>query len=175
MLFPIPVIQVVKNVQCMAHIMEIQLSLLTKTVREELMSLFYSRQHLSHHKSLEHNIIENFQFPMVSGFIIDNMHTCYLGVMRRILKNRLLNVKVRNRKVRLGKDQKIVFHERLLKYQKCIPSEFNQKLEGGIDCVLKYKASQLRLLALYVGILLIKSRKLVPLKFHSNFLHLSLA
>ena len=56
---------------------------------------FFNRQDLSHHKIKEPTLLETeLHFNMVSGFCLDYMHLCCLGVMKRIF-NRLLIGKAR--------------------------------------------------------------------------------
>ena len=45
---------------------------------------FFDRTDEEHHKSQNHNILETHHFRMVSGFVLDVMHLCYLGVTKRI-------------------------------------------------------------------------------------------
>lgn len=62
---------------------------------------FHNRDDTEHHKSPEFNILELSQFPMVSGFILDEMHLCFLGVTKRVI-NYLFNKKLKQKTVRLG-------------------------------------------------------------------------
>lgn len=130
---------------------------------------FNSRQDKSHHKSFNPNILESINFPMVSGFLLDIMHVCYLGIVKRIL-NRLLNLNLKQKSVRLDAKRRDFFDAKLKEYQSYIPSEFSRKLEGGISTVLKWKATQYRLFALYISIVLFKHKKLVSKEFYQNFL-----
>ena len=56
-----------------------------------------------------------------------------------------------------------------------ITMEFNQKVDGGLTTILRCKASQYRLMALYLGIVIFRDIKIVSREFYSNFLHFSVA
>lgn len=136
---------------------------------------FALRNDPNHHKkSNKRGILESINFPMVSGFILDTMHLCYLGVIKRLL-SRLVGTKAAHKKVRIGRNEKELFHQKLLTIQSHIPSEFNRKLEGGIHHILRWKASQYRLFALYIGIIMFAFKNIVSRKINNNFLKLSIA
>ena len=135
---------------------------------------FACRKDNSHHKSNEANALELEKIPMVTSFVLDSMHLCYLGVMKRFL-NRLLNLKLKAKNCRLDISSRNLFDEKLVLYQNYIPSEFPRKLEGGISTILKWKASQYRLFALYVGLVLLSYDKIVTSNLYSAFLKFSIA
>ena len=135
---------------------------------------FKNRVHEGHHKVVAPNMLEQFGFLMVSGFFLDEMHLCFLGVMKRIL-SRLLNSKIAEKKVLLPSNNKVEFNRKLELFQEYIPVEFNRKLEGGLECILKWKASQFRLFALYIGMVLFHSRRIVSREIYNNFLKFSVA
>ena len=135
---------------------------------------FHARSDETHHKSDLPNIIENHGFKMVTGFPLDVMHLCYLGVMKRIL-SRMFSAKIKEKAVRLTPEQKRTFDSKLVKYQNCVPSEFSRTLEGGVDSILKWKATQYRLFLLYIGIVVFRCRKIVSLRLYTNFLKFSIS
>ena len=135
---------------------------------------FAERSDVAHHKTKNKNIIERNNFGMVSGFVLDVMHLCYLGVVKRILI-RLFSIKVKEKSAKLSSREQSMFNDQLFKYKNYIPVEFSRKLEGGVKCILKWKATQYRLFGLYVGIVLFRCRKIVSYKFYTNFLKLSIA
>ena len=135
---------------------------------------FRDRTDAKHHKSLDLNLLESMEFPMVSGFILDEMHLCFLGVTKRIL-NRLLNLKIKQKKVRMSMRARKSLKKKLRKFQMYVPSEFCRKLEGDISTILKWKASQYRLFLLYVGIVIFRYKKIVPSELYNNFLNFSIA
>ena len=130
---------------------------------------FLERQDKAHHKSNEKNILENLGVKMVSSFVLDIMHLCYLGIMKRMLF-RLISPVCKNKTVKLSSHAKNVFDEKLSQYQNFIPCEFNRALEGGIRSMLKWKAAQFRLFALYVGCVVFKERSIVSKALFRNFL-----
>ena len=40
---------------------------------------FKNRVHQGHHKVVSPNLLEQFDFPMVTGILSDEMHLCFLG------------------------------------------------------------------------------------------------
>ena len=131
---------------------------------------FCQRYDEAHHKSNEENILEKSGVKMVTSFILDVMHLCYLGIMKRILY-RLLSPACKNKTVKLSSHAKNLFNEKLLLYQTFIPCEFNRTLEGGVKSALKWKASQFRLFALYVGCIVFKEKSIFPKPLFYNFLN----
>ena len=135
---------------------------------------FKERRDASHHKEIALNVLELNEFPMVSGFILDSMHLCYLGVSKRII-NRLLNCNITFKRSRISRSARSTVHNKLLEYQNFVPSEFNRKLEGGTKYIFRWKASQYRLFTLYIAIVLLNNKNLVPRNIYQNFLNYSLA
>lgn len=135
---------------------------------------FDKKTDAAHHKSLEPTLLESFGFPMVTGFILDEMHSCYLGIMKRIL-NHLLNMKQKQRKVRMSSQSKDLLNSKLEQYQHYIPSEFARKLDGGVSTILKWKATQYRMFSLYIGIVIFRNKKIVPQDLYKNFLLFSIS
>ena len=136
---------------------------------------FAERADKDHHKSMQNNILEDFSFPMVSGFILDIMHLAFLGVTKRILQ-RLLGSKAKDRQaIKLSSQNKEAFNECLVSCQNYIPSEFSRKVEGGTSTILNWKASQYRLFLLYLGFVLFKNHMLFTKQFYKNYLKLAIA
>ena len=73
---------------------------------------------------------------MVSGFVLDVMHLCYLGVTKRML-SRMFSPKVKDKSVKLSKHQMDSFHSKLTVFSDFIPLEFSRKMEGGVKTVVK--------------------------------------
>ena len=134
---------------------------------------FLNRADEYHHKSSELSILERNGINMVTGFVLDVMHLCYLGITKRIL-TRLLSPKCKQRQYKLSSSSKEIFHKKLVLYQSYVPSEFNRKLEGGINAILRWKVSQLRLVTLYVGVVIFANKKITSL-FYQPFLKYSVA
>ena len=135
---------------------------------------FHERKDPDHHTKLDHTILENTGFPMVDGFAIDSMHLCFIGVMKRILA-RLISPKVKKNRVKLNSESKSELSTKLILYEQYIPCEFGRKFVGGVNFILKWKASQYRTLLLYVGVVLFRNRKIAPIGIFKNFLKFSIA
>lgn len=136
---------------------------------------FKDRLDLNHHKTLTVTPLEKIiGFNMVSGFVIDYMHCCVLGVMKRILNR--LNQGTRNKKrVNLDTAARRNHDDVLSKCREYLPSECNRKLEGGLASYVHWKASELRIYLLYIGVIVLKSKKVVAKDFYKNYLKFCLA
>ena len=148
--------------------------LLDTTCQRRTDEAFHSRSDLAHHKTCKQNILGTHRFPMVSGFILDSMHMCYIGATKRIL-GRLLCTKVKHNNVRINSQSKKFFDSKLTEFQNYIPCDFSRKLEGGLGTILKWKATQYRIFVLYVGIVLFKYKEVVSTEFYENFLKFAIA
>jgi len=128
----------------------------------------------AHHNSRDPLVLESIFSEFVDGFVLDYMHCCCLGIMKRIL-SRLLTTKTNDVRVHLDKDSKKLFSQKLKEFQSFIPCDFARKLEGGIELILQWKASQFRLFMLYVGIVIFRFRNIVSKDIYENFLAFSVA
>ena len=128
-------------------------------------SSFLAKLQPEHHKGV--SPLENIGFPMVTGFPIDYMLCCCIGAMKRILL-RLQTSKNNPLKVNLGTNQKVRFNYNLDKIREMIPSDFSRRLEGGIENIANWKASEMRLFLLYIGIVLFASNEIISNKFCLN-------
>lgn len=125
-----------------------------------------------HHKGI--SPLESIGFPMVSGFIVDYMHCACIGVMKRILI-RLKSSTKNQLKVHLSVKQKLKFNKNLDMVRQSIPSDFARRLEGGIENINHWKATEMRAFLLYIGIALFGTKKIISKEFRLNFLHFSVA
>lgn len=94
-------------------------------------------------------------FPMVSGFSVESMHTFYGGALKRRLKGLVhLPAEGKLNSQDLGK-----VDERLKLFEKCKPSEFDRFPRSLSKCIEKYKMHELRdflmyhLFPVFIGIL----------------------
>ena len=135
---------------------------------------FLNRDDKPHHKVLEKSLLESeLNFKMVSGFILDYMHLCCLGVMKRLLQ-RLNKSKINQLKRHLSTQQKKMFQDNLDFMRMHIPSDFPRKFEGGLKHLSRWKASEYRLIMLYVGVVLLRNLPLYD-GLYSNFLSFAVA
>ena len=107
-------------------------------------------KHLSHHKtqdSLAPPVLSRIYSEFVDGFVLDYMHNACIGVTKRLL-SRLLTCSTKDKKVHLNTQMKGIFAEKLKIIQKFIPSDFQRKIEGSLDTILRWKATQYRLFLL---------------------------
>lgn len=123
---------------------------------------FRNRTQAGHHNKETplHNI-----FPFINivcCFILDFMHLCCLGVMKRLLEALIL--KGRNRLSRLNR-QELSRRMKFLKLQ--IPCEFQRKTRS-TNCVPKWKATEFRLFLLYCGPIGLK--KILSKQLYKHFL-----
>ena len=134
---------------------------------------FLLKSHPEHHKGV--SPLEEIGFPMVSCFIIDYMHCCCIGVMKRILLRLQSSHKNHTKKVHFGSQQKLAFNAYLDKIREKIPSDFSRRLEGGIENISHWKASEMRLFLLYIGIVIFASKEIIPTKIRVNIQYFSTA
>ena len=118
--------------------------------------------------------LEDQHFPMVSGFVLDYMHSAALGTMKRLLSH-WCSINRHAKKTHLSTRQKSLFDSSLAKIRFCIPSEFNRKLEGGINKFSRWKASELRNFMLYIGVVLLADEDIISPKIYRSFLCFSIA
>ena len=136
---------------------------------------FKTRKDVSHHKS--HNISPlelAFDLDMVDTFILDYMHLTTIGVMKRLLLR--LNKSTGNqKKCHLSRNEKEILEERLCLFSKHIPSDFPRKLESGFRNISRWKATEYRLMMLYVGIVLFNNKNIMKQSYYENFLLFSVS
>ena len=111
---------------------------------------------------------------MVEGFVLDSMHLCFIGVMKRILSI-LISPKVKENRAKLNSESKSLFNSKLILYEQYVPCEFGRKFDGGLPFILKWKASQYRTFLLYVGVVLFRNHQIVNKDIYQNFLKFSVA
>ena len=126
---------------------------------------FKSRLDIGHHKDIAITTLEErLDMKMITTFVFDYMHCTTIGVCKRFI------------------GQKIIFQQkkieelncRLLDLIKCIPHDFPRKLEGGLQNTVNWKATEDRLLMLYVGPVLLKDVN-IPQRIYNTFLMLTVA
>lgn len=84
-------------------------------------------------------------FPMVSGFSRDTMHTYYVGAFRRRLKG-LVSLTTEGK---LSSAKLAEVDARLRLFESCKPMEFDRKLRSLSNCVERYKIHELRDFLIY--------------------------
>ncbi|KAE8739894.1 hypothetical protein FOCC_FOCC014593 [Frankliniella occidentalis] len=112
---------------------------------------FRDRRNQYHHLGISPLEDEQLQLGMVSMFRLDPQHLVYLGVVRKLLQ---LKLDIRNRG-RLRDDEVEEFKVSCGQLGQYFPREFNRKPRK-FDAVKDLKASELRRLALYDGLKLMK-------------------
>lgn len=84
-------------------------------------------------------------FPVVSGFSIDAMHTMYAGCLRR----RLIGIVSLTTEGKLNSTSLAAVNTRLKLFEKCKPSEFERHVRSLSNCIEKYKMHELRDFLMY--------------------------
>lgn len=135
---------------------------------------FRQRLHKKHHKSLVPTPLETMKCNMVTDFILDYMHCCLLGTMKRLL-TRLRSTKSYQKKVHMSATARRKFDNKLHLCSQYLPDEFNRKLEGGISRLGQWKATEFRCFLLYCGIFVLSSTSVVEKNIYKNFLCFSIA
>lgn len=85
-------------------------------------------------------------FPMVSGFVIDAMHTFFAGAFAQRLKG-IVSLRHEGRVSTLKLNQ---IERRLTQFRKCKLYEFDRHVRGIVGCVNKYKFHELRQFLYYL-------------------------
>ena len=78
----------------------------------------------------------------------------------KIILERLLHGKANQVRRNLNIRQKELFNNELHELTQHVPSEFPRKFEGGIKHAARFKATEYRLLMLYIGIVLFKNQNI---------------
>ncbi|KAJ8953340.1 hypothetical protein NQ314_007371 [Rhamnusium bicolor] len=111
-------------------------------------------------------------FDMIKNVPLDYMHLLCLGVMKRLLVNKNYGWIFGRQSYKLPYSDINKLSDLLTSLSKFIPSEFSRKTRLIEECK-RYKATEFRLLLLYVGPVVFK-KSLNP-QFYDNFLSLHIA
>lgn len=106
------------------------------------------------------------QFP-----VSDPLHLLEEGAMKKCLKLWLDGSKT-NKKKKWSKETVAVLNEQILNWNRELPNDFNRKMRS-LQYLAYWKATEFRLILLYVGIVAFKD--VLPEPEYINFLRLSLA
>jgi hypothetical protein len=114
------------------------------------------------------------EFDMVGGFVLDYMHMCTIGVMKRML-TRLSTSKGKTIKAHFSVAQKNTFEKVLSNMRQHLPSDFPRKFESGFQYMSRWKSSEMRLFMLYVGVVVFNNVTLMSKEMYANFLLFSVS
>ncbi|KZS03094.1 Uncharacterized protein APZ42_034264 [Daphnia magna] len=103
-------------------------------------------EHLNGHEDLSPFLEWN--FPMVSGFVVEPMHTFYAGCVG----GRLKGIAGNPNEGQLSSSQLKQVDQRLELFEKCKPSEFERHVRSLSKCAKKYKHHEIRDLLMYIFI-----------------------
>ena len=129
---------------------------------------FRDRDQIHHHSGFSN--LENLPIDMVDDFCVDPMHLVYLGVMRK-----LLYIWVHGRKsmkVMLSWQQMNESSKILVRIESLISVEFSRKTRT-LNELSRYKATEFRLLLLYILPIILKNR--LPDEVYQHFILLHVA
>jgi hypothetical protein len=129
---------------------------------------FREREQVQHHTGL--SILESLPIDMVDSFCIDPMHLVYLGVMRKLLYCWMHGR--RTMKVRLTMQTMMEISNILVKISKFISVEFDRKTRK-LEELSRFKATEFRLLLLYIFPIILKNR--LPEEVYQHFILLHVA
>ncbi|XP_057329856.1 uncharacterized protein LOC130670466 [Microplitis mediator] len=125
---------------------------------------FRNFMNIDHHVSVSPLIGIKPPIDMIHTFILDFMHLGFLGVMKKISEFLLGEIK---NKGKLDNSSKNELSRRLIMLKQHIPEEFPRKCRPLGDFT-RYKATEFKLIALYLGIILFK--KILDKKKYHHFL-----
>ena len=133
---------------------------------------FASKSDPNHHKSGQSSIIETLEIGPVTGVVLDYMHLACLGIVKRLL-NRMKKSKRYETQAHISVQDRLVVENSLKIVSKHLPSNFSRKLNGGLNALAFWKATEFRVFLLYVGIIVL--RDVLPVAQYNNFLYLSIS
>lgn len=106
---------------------------------------------IQHHIDASPLMLIEPSIDMVNDFILDSMHLCYLGVMKRLVDAWMSS----DLNVRLSSEQKNILSSRLDKIRLQQPEEFHRKIRS-IEHHAKFKATDYRFILLFCGPIVLK-------------------
>lgn len=131
---------------------------------------FTERDDPNHHSSSPSSPLEtSLNLNMVSAFVLDYMHSACIGTMKRLLM-RWKQSKKNDKKCHLSSAKKEEVECLLKILAKHVPSDFPRKLEGGFKYISYWKASEMRLMMIYVGFVLLAHKDIFPRNVQYNYL-----
>lgn len=112
---------------------------------------FRNFSHVEHHTAASPLLCIEPSVNMVNDFLLDSMHLCYLGVMKRLIDAWMSH----DFNVQLSSNQKKLLSNRMenIKFQQ--PEEFPRKIRN-IEHHVKYKATDYRFILLFCGPIILK-------------------
>ena len=136
---------------------------------------FKKKKDVAHHNLPKISSLESeLNFGMVSGFVLDYMHLCAIGIMKKILR-RFQKSTPKEIKKHLSVKQKDVLQEKLSNLIPHIPSDYNRHFQSEFSHMSRWKATEMRLMMLYVGIVLFSTQDIIPNYIYEIFLLFSVS
>ncbi|KYN50564.1 hypothetical protein ALC57_06402, partial [Trachymyrmex cornetzi] len=131
---------------------------------ERIDQSFRDQRNPEHHIGLSPLTFINPRIDMVRQFVLDFMHLCYLGIMKKMLVECWLKG---NLSTRLNQNSKMRLSQRLMQLKSQIPADF-QRSTRSIFEVAKWKATEFRFFLLYCGLIVLKN--ILSKKLYNHFL-----
>lgn len=125
---------------------------------------FRNEENAQHHTGFSPLTLIRPGINMVCQFVLDFMHLCCLGIMKKLLVDCWLKG---NLNTRLSYNNKLLLSQRLISLQSQIPAEFQRTTRSIFD-VLKWKATEFRFFLLYGGPVVLK--KILSDDLYKHFL-----
>ncbi|KYN20014.1 hypothetical protein ALC57_07643, partial [Trachymyrmex cornetzi] len=131
---------------------------------ERIDQSFRDQRNPEHHIGLSPLTFINPRIDMVRQFVLDFMHLCYLGIMKKMLVECWMKG---NLSTRLNQNSKMRLSQRLMQLKSQIPADF-QRSTRSIFEVAKWKATEFRFFLLYCGPIVLKN--ILSKKLYNHFL-----
>lgn len=140
---------------------------------------FRNQENPEHHRAVTPLISIILGLNLVLQFVLDFMHLCCLGIMKKMLVEFWLGNRdtttttttttdtTTTNRSKLGSTNKLLLSQLLLCLQTQIPSDF-QRTTRSIDDISKWKATEFRFFLLYAGPIVLK--KVLAEKLYKHFL-----
>ena len=125
---------------------------------------FRNQENREHHNAVSPLLAIEPAIDMVTQFLLDFMHLCCLGVMKKLLVECWLNSKVTTQ---ISQRSKRLLSNTLILLKSQISEEF-QRTTRSLEDLSKWKATEFRLFLLYLGPIVLK--KVLPDRLYNHFL-----
>ncbi len=119
-----------------------------RRTNEDFLTYMKSDDCLDEHLNGLHDLSPflKWNFPMVSGFVVESMHTFYAGCVG----GRLKGIAGKANEGKLSASQLLQVDQRLKLFEKCKPCEFDRHVRSLSKCAKKYKHHEIRDMLMYI-------------------------
>lgn len=132
------------------------------TCEKRTSETFHDQTQAQHHSGIS-PLTSIVGLNMIQHFVLDFMHLCCLGVMKKFLNYWLSG----NRKFKISQNASARLSQLLLDIQSQVPQDF-QRTTRSLNQIAKWKGTEFRLFLLYLAPVVLK--KVLPVELYRHFL-----